>query len=260
MSCNVHSFEVFCSDAGMCPQDIAMLGESSYCLQRDEVLTVERLPNRNETQPLVQHQRTHSHLLTHFPGELGFSTYWRPKTSAVGNSTCFACSPGSPAASECHSLGVNTAKNLPHKQTPHGKQHYTIGGGSDGYIFVVMDPVSLDPLRSSYMTAWVHVGDSAWQSGDTTALDGAFVNVWATVLLVNGSVTDVHLLRTEGQDIHTLNWNDGPNKIVEGQWLRYTADLPDGTQLATMKFGADVPDPRASVWFDNLEILCKKSL
>ena len=251
------SFEGFCPAVGVCPTESVMRGPSSYCLQTDELLTIEKLPSHNNaSEPLISHTRTDDLTRAWYAGGLGWATYWRPSASKVGNATCTGCPANSAQANACHVMGATLAEDVPHKPTPHGKQHYVIGGGSEGYFFVVVDPVSVDPTRSSYMSAWVHVAGSVWDGASVSSLDGAFVNVWATVSLSNGSVTDVYLLQTEGKDIHAMNWDDSPNHVMEDLWVRYAADLPPTTVSATMKFGGDVPDSRASIWFDNLEIAC----
>ena len=253
------SFEAFCSAAGECPSEAIMRGLSSYCLQTNQLLTIEKLPFHNSSEPLIQHTRTFDVTQTWHPGGLGWATYWRPTASQVGSATCVGCPADAVQPNACRVIGATLAEVVPQKPTPHGKQYYTIGGDSDGYVFVVMDPVSVNASRNSYMSAWVHVSGSSWDGGNTTSLDGVFVNVWATVLLANGSVTDVHLLQTEGRDIHTMNWDDAPNHVREDAWVQYTADLPATTELATMNFGADVPDVRAQVWFDFFEIACERS-
>lgn len=234
-----------------------MRGQSRYCHVTGELLTVERLVNHNVSEPLVEQRRTEDQSRTRYPGGLGWATYWRPAASHVGRPTCTGgCADDAAAADACHVLGPTVAEKLPHKPTPHGQQHFVVGGGSDGYFFVVIDPVSVNAARSSYMSAWVHVSSSSWESGNSSALDGMFINVWSTVQLVNGTVIDVYLLQTEGENIHSMNWDDAPNHVIEDTWVRYTADLPATTQLATMNFGADVPDVRGSVWFDMIEIGC----
>ena len=221
----------------------------------DALQAVELLPDHNGSEPIVQWAPTMVQAFAWSPGDLGFSTYWRPTPAAVGNATCLSCS-GLTQARACHALGIRQAEHYAHKRTPHGRQFFAIGGASDGYFYVVVDAVSIDPLRQSYMSAWVHVAGDEWESDNTSALDGAFVNVWASVELVNGTHVDVYLLHTEGRDIHSMHWREEPNRVIEDRWVKYSADLPAAARTATMHFGADVPDPRASIWFDKLEIAC----
>ena len=88
--------------------------------------------------------------------------------------------------------------------------------------------MTVDPARSSYMSAWVHVSGSEWQgdAANTNILDGVFVNVWATVLKSDGNVEDVQLLYSEGSDIHTVNWN-------EVCLADTSADVPEGCDADT---------------------------
>jgi|EP01047_Picozoa_sp_COSAG01_P068346 hypothetical protein len=258
------SFEAFCTMAGACPTGSAMRGLATYCLVTNKLRGVERLVNHNNvSEPLVEHQRTNDRHITSHPGGLGWATYWRPAAPHVGHPTCVGpagrsggCERYAAAANACHVLGATIAEKHPHKPTPHGRQHYVVGGGSDGYVFVQIEPVSVDVSRRSYMSAWVHVSSSSWDSGSSTALDGLFINVWATVQLLNGSITEVYLLRTEGKGIHSMSWEQAPHHVIEDTWIQYSADLPATTQLVNMSFGADVPDKQASVWFDRIETAC----
>ena len=56
-------------------------------------------------------------------------------------------------------------------------------------------------LRIGVMTAWVYIS-ATQETGGSHALEGGYVNIWATVRLANGTAYDVHLLHTEGADIN----------------------------------------------------------
>ena len=190
------SFENICTDAGVCPTDATMRGQTEYCHTgvrdavnypgvniEDELLTVERLLNHaSVNEPLVQQTVLTDLAKTSYPGDLGWKTYWRPTASKLGQATCQGCAKDGSQPNTCHSLGARRGEELPHKPTPHGKQYYTVGGDSDGFVFVVVDPVTVDSARTSYMSAWVHVSGSEWQgdAANTNRLDAAVCTGTAT--------------------------------------------------------------------------------
>jgi hypothetical protein len=183
-------------------------------------------------EPMVNSIRTRDPQKTLHPNDLAYTTFWRPAPEVVGNATCRDCTDAQlqHQARACHRIGAVLNGQYPSKRNPDGRQHYRIDGDTDGFFFVVLNPVSIDPSRQSFMSAWVHI--SATQEQDTVhAFGDGYVEIWATIQLADGTALDVTLLRTEGSDINDKHWQDNTTFSKTGNaWCEGAATAGSRTE------------------------------
>jgi hypothetical protein len=103
----------------------------------------------------------------------------------------------------------------------HGTQMYVMED-TDGFAYVLMDPVAVADYAEVTMSGWVYTSPAAWNDHDLT-------RVWA---VDGGAGGELELLLRRDVDSHAPSSQRG-----EGAWLELRAGLAGFTTTAVMAFG-----------------------